>query len=115
MGALIFMKETLQEYPLATLGPTNMVQRMKTALLFISDIKKYALLIVWLLFMRGFSSKKSFDMAWFMAHLVRVLPKHSTWENVRGVLGEVLWVEKLHGDPCRNLWKEVQITQAINS
>jgi hypothetical protein len=32
MGALIFMKETLQEYPLASLGSTNLVRRMKNAL-----------------------------------------------------------------------------------
>jgi hypothetical protein len=115
MGALIFMKETLQEYPLASLGSTNLVRRMKNALSFISDIKKYAQLLVWLLFMGGISSKESLDRVWFIAHLVRVLPKHSTWENVRGVLKKVLWIEKLYGDPCRDVWKEVEITRAITS
>jgi hypothetical protein len=111
MGALIFMKETLQEYPLASLGSTNLVRRMKNAISFISDIKKYAPLLVSLLFMGGISSKESLDRVWFIAHLVRVLPKHSTWENVRGVLKKVLWIEKLYGDPCRDVWKEVEITR----
>lgn len=115
MGALIFMKESLQEYPLASLGSTNLVRRMKNALSFISDIKKYAPLLLWLLFMGGISSKNTFDRVWFMAHLVRVLPKNSTWDNVKGVLKKVLWVEKLYDDPCRGLWKEVKITRAINS
>ena len=111
MGALIFMKETLQEYPLASLGSTNLVRRMKNALSFISDIKKYAPLLVRFLFIGGISSKESLDRVWFIAHLVSVLPKHSTWENVRGVLKKVLWTEKLYGDPCRDLWKEVEITR----
>jgi hypothetical protein len=114
MGALIFMKETLQEYPLASLGSTNLVQRIKTALSLISDVKKYAPLLLRLLFMEGISSKKRLDRVWFMAHLIRVLPKRSTWESVRGALKKVLWVEKLHGHPCRGLWEEVEVTRAIN-
>jgi len=112
MGALIFMKDIAQEYPLALLGSTNLVQRMKNALSSILDIKKYAPLR--LLFMGGISSKKSIDRVWFMAHLVKALPKQSTWEDVRRALKSVLWIEKLQGDHCKNLWEEVKITRAIN-
>jgi hypothetical protein len=56
MGALIFMKEALQEYPLASLGSTNLVRRMKNALSLILDSKKYAPLVLWLLFVGGISS-----------------------------------------------------------
>jgi hypothetical protein len=49
-----------------------------------------------------------------MAHLVKVLPRHSTWEDVRRVLKKALWVEKLQGDPCRGLLEEVEITRVIN-
>jgi hypothetical protein len=111
MGALIFMKEIVQEYPLALLGST---QRMKNALSSILDIKKYAPLLLWLLFMGGISSKNSIDRVWFMAHLVKALPKQSTWEDVRRALKIVLWIEKLQGDHCKNLWEEVKITRAIN-
>ncbi len=30
------------------------------------------------------------------------------------ILKRVLWVEKLHGDPCRCLWEEIEVIRAIN-
>jgi hypothetical protein len=114
MGALIFIKETLQEYPLASVGSINLVRRLKDALSSISDLEKYAPLLLWLLFMGGITSKKTFDRVWFMAYLVKVLPKDSTWENVKGVLAKVLWIERLHDAPGHELWKEIEITRRIN-
>jgi hypothetical protein len=40
MGALIFIKETLQEYPLASVGSINLVRGLKDALSSISDLDK---------------------------------------------------------------------------
>jgi hypothetical protein len=113
MGALIFMKETLQEYPLASVGSTNLVRRLKDTLSSISDLERYAPLLLWLLFMGGITSK-SLDRVWFMAHLIRVLPKDSTWQNMKGVLKKVLWIEKLHDAPCYDLWKEIEVSRIIN-
>jgi hypothetical protein len=60
--ALIFIKETLQEYPLVSHGSTNMLRGMKNAPSFIFNIKKYVPLLLWLLFTGGISSgKKSLD------------------------------------------------------
>lgn len=65
---------------------------------------------IWLCFIAGLVSSSSMDEMWFAERIARSMRKTDvkSWEDVEGVLKEVVWVDLLNTKTCKNLWQRVQ-------
>jgi hypothetical protein len=113
LAVLIYIQETLQEL-LVGCGTANLVHRLREPLTAIFEHHKYALLILWTLFMGGMSSKRTLDRVWHMVHLANMVPKSWTWDVIKGVLKRILWIEQVHEARCKAPWEEIEITRTVN-
>jgi hypothetical protein len=115
MAGLLYMKETLREYPLAVLGSINLVRRLKEALVEISENERFGPMLMWLFFMGAIPSKKGQDRAWFTAQLVKLAMKMGidTWEEVKSVLQSVVFIDRIHGEACKGLWEEIEVIKGV--
>ncbi|TAQ89839.1 hypothetical protein B7494_g1825 [Chlorociboria aeruginascens] len=103
VGALMYMQETLQEFPYSAIGSGILVKRMKDLIPIVKITSKdEGALVTWLLFMGGLSSQQTEDRKWFVSHLERLTARLGIqiWDAVKGSLEGVLWIEKLHERPC---------------
>lgn len=116
MGGLLYMKESLREYPLAVLGTMNLVHRLKEALADILENDSFAPVLLWLAFVGAMSSKGA-NRAWFLAQLIKLGMKLRlrNWEGARDVLDSVMFIEKLHEEVCKGIWDEVEMMRIVFS
>jgi hypothetical protein len=117
MGGLIYMKDLLREYPMAALGTTNLVHRLKDALTDILNVEEFAPILLWLCFVAGVSSKRGPDRTWFTAQLMKLGMKLGlgTWDEARNVMKSVMFVDSFHEEPCRGLWEEMDVMKTVFS
>jgi hypothetical protein len=116
IGALIYMKSIIREFPSTAISSKRMVQRLKSSLTSISEDARIAPVLLWLYFMGGIASQGSSERAWFVAHLLRMtftIGRFPSWEGVKGVLKKVLWVEPILEKVCKMLWNEVEMTRNV--
>jgi hypothetical protein len=118
LGALVYIKSIMREYPLCAVTSKVLVAKLKSSLDGMAYYRNptVAPLLLWLFFMGGMASHGTSDRAWYVAHLVRltlVVGELPTWEGVKGCLKKILWVDGIHERPCRMLWDEVDMTRTV--
>lgn len=72
-------------------------------------------LFLWILCIGGVSVAGTTYRTWFVAQLAKTIMElqlHS-WGDTKQSLKGVLWVDRIHGDPCRTLWDEAQTTVTV--
>lgn len=71
----------------------------------------YLTLIIWMYFMGGISARGA-EIPFFINGLLALAPRicdgknvqYETWENVKGMLSETLWLPAVHDDLGRTFW-----------
>ena len=119
LGAIIYMKEILQEFTSSTTGSRILVSKLRKSLrlVFTNGITPVSSsLFLWLLFMGGVASiKNGMDRTLFVTHLVRLcydLGIHE-WGEVKERLENVLWIGKVLDKTGKALWEETQDTITV--
>lgn len=120
MGALIYIRTVLQEFPLSQIGSKNLASQLRNSL---HHIQGYAIptpLHLWLCFVGGTGLQSSADRSWFIASIVQVLRnlfpldfRIGTWEQMRNILRKLPWIEKFHDRDYRIVWEEVEATKSV--
>ena len=119
LGAIIYMKEILQEFTSSTTGSRILVSKLRKSLslVFTNGITPVSSsLFLWLLFLGGVASiKNGMDRTLFVTHLVRLcygLGIHE-WGEVKERLENVLWIGKVLDKTGKALWEETQNTSTV--
>ena len=114
LGALIYMKDLLREFPRSVVGMEVLIERLKKQLELVSQIQGLAPLLCWLFFIGGMYSVGT-DRVWFVAHLVKIksIMGLDDWHSARRQLEDLFWIEKIHDASGQTLWEEVEITGSI--
>lgn len=119
LGAIIYLKEILQEFTFSAIGSGILVSKLRTSLepVLASEVRPTSSsLLLWLLLMGGVAStNNSIDRTFFVAHLVtlRRRPWLDEWEDVKVRLEDVLWIGKVLDGAGKSLWEEVQLTAKV--
>lgn len=119
LGAIIYMKEILQEFTFSATGSRILVSKLGKSLnlVFTNGITPVSSSpLLWLLFMGGVASiKNGMDRTLFVRHLMRLrydLGIHE-WEEVKERLQNVLWIGKVLDKTGKALWEETQFTNTV--
>lgn len=119
LGAIIYMKEILQEFTFSATGSRILVSKLGKSLdlVFTNGITPVSSsLLLWLLFMGGVASiKNGMDRTLFVRYLMRLrydLGIHE-WEEVKDRLQNVLWIGKVLDKTGKALWEETQFTNTV--
>lgn len=119
LGAIIYLKEILQEFTFSAIGSGVLVSKLRISLepVLASDVTPTSSsLLLWLLLMGGVAStNNSMDRTFFVAHLVtlRRKPWLDEWEDVKERLEDVLWIAKVLDEAGKSLWEEVRLIAKV--
>lgn len=123
LGAILYLKEILQEFIFSAIGSGILVSRLRTSLesVLASQITPTSSsLLLWLLIVGGVASttttnNNSIDHTFFIAHLVtlRREPWLDEWEDVKQRVQDVLWIGKVLNGAGKSLWEEVRLTAKV--
>jgi hypothetical protein len=115
MGALLYIKDILQNFLFSPMQCRILVQNLKDGLSEIPCTKKLAPVFLWLCLVGANASNTGTARTWFTAHLVRVAASLNIrlWEDVKAILNQLVWIEKLQEVSYRQLWEEVSITLGV--
>ena len=119
LGAMIYMKEILQEFTFSATGSRILVSKFRTSLslALMSDVIPISSsLLLWLLFMGGVASiKNGLDRTLFITHLMRLRYDLGIdeWEEVKERLQNVLWIGEVLDKTSKTLWEETQVTSTV--
>jgi hypothetical protein len=89
------------------------IQQLKSCLDFIEiNTPQTQAFFLWMLFLGGSVVASTKERTWFVARLARTIVEMQirSWEDMRELLKRFLWVDWIHGDPCRELWDEAMVT-----
>ena len=122
-GALLYMKELMQEFTFSAIGSSFLVARLRMPLESIMTSGSSATmddvsiaedkLRLWMLVVGGVTSRQLvYHRRWFVAQLSDIVggdvAAAMEWNAIEAVLGEVVWVRVMLRDCGKKLWEEVQ-------
>ena len=116
LGAIIYMKEILQDFAFSVTGSMILVSKLKTSLsiVLVSQASpSSSKLLLWLLVMGGVASDKNgLDNTLFVTHLVRLCGdlQITEWRDVKERLESILWIGSVLDKAGEALWEEIQLT-----
>ena len=116
LGAIIYMKEILQNFAFSITGSRILVSKLKTSLsiVLVSQASpSSSALLLWLLVMGSIASiKNCMDKTFFVTHLVRLCGdlQITDWKDVKERLESILWIGTVLDNAGEALWEEVQLT-----
>ena len=116
LGAIIYMKEILQDFAFSVTGSRILLSKLKKSLsiILVSQASpSSSALLLWLLIMGGIASiKNCLDKTFFVTHLVRLCGDLQIieWKDVKERLESILWIGSVLDKAGEALWEEVQLT-----
>lgn len=120
IGALVYLQNVHSFHLRLHLGGTSRVL-MDGALIDVvkNDLNSFDTnaaqtkeLFLWVLFLCGVAVVGTKQRIWFVATLAKIIVELHicSWDEVKMTLMKFLWVDRIHEDPCREIWEEVQTT-----
>ena len=116
LGAIIYMKEILQDFAFSLTGSRILVSKLKNSLsiVLVSQASpSSSTLLLWLLVMGGVASiKNCLDKTLFVTHLVRLCGDLQIveWKEVKERLESILWIGSVLDKAGEALWEEIRLT-----
>ena len=116
LGAIIYVKEILQDFAFSVTGSRMLVSKLKTSLRIVLESQaspSSSALLLWLLVMGGVASiKNCLDKTFFATHLVRLCGDLEIieWKDVKQRLESILWIGSVLDKAGEALWEEIQLT-----
>lgn len=111
LGALLYMKAILEEFPHSATGSSILLKQLQESLYKISAVESYAPLLLWLSLVGAALSKTGLDRTWFVAHLAQLTTsvRISSFDDVELAMSRVLCIQKVFGRSFKKLWEEVMV------
>jgi hypothetical protein len=111
LGALLYMKALLDEFPHSVTGPSILLKQLQESLRRIVVLESTSPLILWLSII-GAALSKSEGRVWFVGLLTEmtIMSQISSFHNQEVEISKWLGLEEVLGDSVEKLWMEVTET-----
>jgi len=110
VGALLYMKAILQEFPHSTNGSSLLLGQLRECLTEISIQESTSPLLLWLCLVGG-SLSKTEKRTWFVDYLIRIrdISLVPSFDDFEVDLSRMLGLRKVFGRAFESLWTEILI------
>lgn len=110
LGALLYLKAVLQEFPHSTTGSNSLLTQLREALEDITIQQSNSVLLLWLALVGGSPSKGEMR-SWFVDYLVRIqsVVLVISFDDFEVDMSRLLGLKKVFGRSFEALWNETMV------
>jgi hypothetical protein len=112
LGALLYIRSVTRQIHPAPKHPRPVVRNLGSTLVLIDETAATTTmpLLLWLIFMGGIAAGEgTAQRSLFASKIASLIVSHdelSTWDGIKRVLEETLWLQLIHEEACVRLWTE---------
>jgi hypothetical protein len=113
MGALLYMKAILEEFPHSATGSSILLRRLQESLDKIPVVEVNARILLWLSLIGAALSKHELQRTWFVVHLalLTTFVPLSSFDDENLPVNRILWLQNTLGRALKELWAEVMVVR----
>ncbi|MCJ1403316.1 hypothetical protein MMC11_006539 [Xylographa trunciseda] len=119
LAAIVHIHTTMRECANTNHVVANLVQRLRSSLLEVPDLRSawsmVQELLLWVLFVGGIATIIPEERTWFVEALVEPCAtlRVQSWDGVSGILKTFFWIDKVDDNKEFGLWQEVSALMSV--